>query len=384
MNLPFAAPLLAAWARWYARKQPQEPLEQLQLQEVQRVLLVVTTGIGDAIFSSVVFPSVRQALPQADIRLFCREGWRGLFAADPNLNGIIGYAGKFRRLFSTLRTLRAFRPDLTLILHGNDPDIIPLCVLAGSRFTVRIPTSGTAFTDLLANRNRPEDANTLPGLHYVDNRVRILDTVGIPIRTRAPSMTLDADLQQRVSTRLAQHFQGKPYWVLHIHAANPYKSLPLHIARDVVAQALIRFPEFGIVLSGGPENAADLRTLIPLDTTDTANPSHRILVIAGAFSLAESAACLAQARAVVAPDTGILHLAAALDRPVVGLFAPTTPALVGPRAPTAPVITLTQPLTCDPCLQKKCPHRPVLCMEQFSATEILDALAKQLAQPLAD
>jgi ADP-heptose:LPS heptosyltransferase len=77
----------------------------------------------------------------------------------------------------------------------------------------------------------------------------------------------------------------------------------------------------------------------------------------------------------VAPDTGLLHLAAALDVPTVGLFAPTSASLVGQRAEHAPARSLQQPLTCTPCLEKRCPYAEALCMAQFKPDQVLAALA---------
>ncbi|HTY98781.1 MAG TPA: glycosyltransferase family 9 protein [Rhodocyclaceae bacterium] len=371
MDIPLAEFFLSRYVAHAARRRPVAPLPVADLAAVRRVLLVLTTGIGDAVFSSAAFPSLRAAFPEAEIRLFCRSAWTELFAADPNLDGVIPYPGKFRRWRATLGVLRQFAPELTLVLHGNDPDILPLCYLAGSKYVIRIPTTGTKFPFLLSNRTRAEDAATVPGLHYVDNRLRILDSLGIPIVARTPAIHLAPELRQRVQAEFARRLKGRPYWVLHAHAADAYKNLPAMLVRELIDRAPEAFPGHSIVLTGGAENRAALQGLTPCH-------DNRIYVAAGRLSLAESAACLAGADAVVAPDTGILHLAAALDRPTLGLFSPTRAALVGQRAPHAEAKVIEKPPTCDPCLQKQCPHRPVTCMGQFAADEVLAALATLL------
>lgn len=374
MDIPFADTLLDWYVHRAAKRTPVRPLAELNLAQVKRVLLVLTTGIGDAIFSSAVFASLRHAMPQAEIALFCRQGWCDLFAGDPCLDVVIPYPGKFRAFFHTLDRLRSFGPDLTVILHGNDPDVIPLCYLAGSRFIVRIPTTGTRFVELLSNLHRPEDAATLPGLHYVDNRVRILDTLGVPVLSRAPAMYLDPSRVERVKRLLVERFRGRSYWVLHVHAADLYKTLPESLVRNLIAEALRAFPDYDLVLTGGVDNRAALQAMLPCG-----DYSERVFVAAGDFSLADTAACLVGAAAIVGPDTGVLHLAAALDRPVIGLYAPTKAALVGPRTPSCQPQVIEKQLTCDPCLQKKCHHRPVKCMAQFSADEVLVALSRSLS-----
>lgn len=370
MDNPIAELLLRHRVRRATERRPVLPLPIQDLAAIRRVLLVLTTGIGDAVLSTPVFPAVRQALPEADIRLFCREAWTDLFAHDPNLNGVIAYPGKFRRVRSTLHELSAFAPELALVLHGNDPDILPLCYLAGSRYLLRIPTTGTRYDYLLSNLSRPEDAATLPATHYIDNRLRVLDTLGIPVAVRAPAIHLAPALLEGVADRLAARLAGRPYWVLHCHAADAYKSLPEELAGAVLDRVAAAHPEMCCLLTGGAKDRPVIDRL--------ASMRPAVFAAAGEFNLAETAALLARARAVVAPDTGILHLGAALDRPVLGLYSPTRAALVGPRARTALIEIIEKPPTCDPCQQKKCPYRPVKCMAQFDADEVFAAISRIL------
>lgn len=375
MDLPCADSLLGAWVRHASRRRPVEPLASLDLAAVRRVLLVLTTGLGDAVLSTPVFQAVRRALPQARIALFVRSAWAPLFAAESDLDEVIPYPGKWRRFFATLGRLRGFEPDLTLVLHGNDPDILPLAFLAGSRHIVRVPTGGTRYGRLLSNITREQDRTTVPGLHYIDNRLRVLDTVGIPAARRTPVIRCDDDRRSAARAWVAARLGERPYVVVHPYAADSYKTWPAAQAGAFLAAALEQRPELGFVLTGGKGEqpaAAALAAGLPAD---------RVAVAAGAFDIAGTAGLLAGARAVIAPDTGLLHLAAALDVPTVGLYSPTQPALVGPRAETAAAITLTQPLTCTPCEEKRCPHKPALCMAQFGATDVLAALDEILGAP---
>lgn len=364
MNLPFAAPLLASWVRWRARRRPVHSLAELDLARTERVLLVLTTGLGDAILSTPVFDAVRRALPHARIGLFVRRAWAPLFRNEPDLDEVMVYHGKWRRFFATLAELRRFSPQLTLVLHGNDPDILPLVYLAGSQHIVRIPTRGTRYGDLLSNRSREQDQSTQPDRHYIDNRLRILDSVGItPTRT---TPVLRPPQSAAVTAWLAATCGGQPYVVIHPWAADSYKTWPMQQARSFLEQLARERPDLIAIVTGtrGHREAA----------TALATGLGSAHTAAGAFDIAGTAALLAGARAVIAPDTGILHMAAALDVPTVGLYSPTRPDLVGQRAATAKTLTLTHPLTCTPCMEKKCPHRPATCMAQFEATSVMWAL----------
>ena len=370
MNIPLADALLHAWVALRSRGAPVAPIETLRLDAVRRVLLVLTTGLGDAILSTPVFPALHRALPQADIRLLCRAAWAPLFAMDQDLNGVIVYPGKYRRFFRVLGDLRNFDPDLALVLHGNDPDILPLVFLAGSRFIVRIPVAGTRYGFLLSNKGRTQDRGTVAGLHYIENRLRILDTLGIGIAPpgSAPRIALDSATRESVRARIGARTGGRPYWVLHVHAADAYKVWPLEKARALIEAASARHPGNFVLLTG---SRADRGALVQL-----AAGIDGAQVVAGEFDIAETAACLAGASCVVAPDTGVLHLAAAVGAPVVGLYAPTFATLVGPRSRTAAVIQ--KPQTCDPCVEKNCPHVPKHCMAQIGVDEVMALLSPRL------
>ena len=370
MDIPFADTLLSAWVRISARQRPVAPIETLDLDNVDRVLLILTTGLGDAILSTPIFSAVRQALPHARVALFVRAQWAPLFAGETDIDEVIEYRGKWRSFFRTLMRLRRFRPTLTMVLHGNDPDILPLAYLSGSRHIVRIPTSGTRHGQLLSNAGRETDRNTLPTWHYIDNRLRILDTVGIPVSRRTPVIRLTETATATAATWHQHHLGGKRYVVVHPWAADTYKTWPTTQASQFLTMAQARWPDLGFVITGG---RADQAAAIAL-----AANHHNVVVAAGTLDLPVTAALIAEANAVIAPDTGILHLATALDTPVIGLYSPTNPALVGPRAAHAPVIALTKPLTCDPCMEKRCPYKPATCMGQFQAADVLSALAPSL------
>jgi ADP-heptose:LPS heptosyltransferase len=87
-------------------------------------------------------------------------------------------------------------------------------------------------------------------------------------------------------------------------------------------------------------------------------------------------ALLAELDALVAGDTGVSHLAAALGTPVVALFGPTDPALTAPRGPVAVV---AHPVPCAPCFYRACPiDHP--CMRGLAAEVVRDRVDALLAR----
>jgi heptosyltransferase-2 len=88
---------------------------------------------------------------------------------------------------------------------------------------------------------------------------------------------------------------------------------------------------------------------------------------------------LAGARAAVSTDSGLLHVAAALGTPSIGIFGPTSPWHWAPLNPLAAVIeTATKP-DCQPCHEPVCRFGHHLCMRTIASDQVLAATRRALA-----
>lgn len=102
-----------------------------------------------------------------------------------------------------------------------------------------------------------------------------------------------------------------------------------------------------------------------------------MLNLAGQTSLDEAIAVVARARAVVSNDSGLLHIASALNRPVVALYGSTNPDYAPPLSDQARIISLR--LACSPCRQRECPLGHHDCMNKMSVDLVWSELAPILA-----
>lgn len=102
--------------------------------------------------------------------------------------------------------------------------------------------------------------------------------------------------------------------------------------------------------------------------------------LAGATALAEAFALIAAARRVITNDTGLMHVAAALDVPQVAIFGSSSPLHTPPLSERARVLwlkndpTYQPPLDCAPCFQRECPLGHLRCLNDITAQRVRQAL----------
>ena len=94
--------------------------------------------------------------------------------------------------------------------------------------------------------------------------------------------------------------------------------------------------------------------------------------LAGETNLTEAIRLLAAANLVVSNDTGLLHVASALNRPVVALYGSTAPGLAPPYSDRSVSVSLN--LSCSPCRERICPLGHFNCMKELTPERVVNAI----------
>jgi heptosyltransferase II len=162
---------------------------------------------------------------------------------------------------------------------------------------------------------------------------------------------------------------GRPAVALCPGAVGPSKRWPAatygEVARTLTARGI------AVWVIGGPDEAglaAEIAAAGGPLVRDLTGPDLRNAILA-----------LAAAGAAVSNDSGLLHVAAALGTPAIGVFGPTSPWHWAPLNPLAAVIETRSELPCRPCHKPTCRLRHHRCMRDIPAAQVLEALERAMA-----
>ena len=312
-----------------------------------RVLLVKTSSLGDVIHALPALTDAARAIPGITFDWVVEEG----FAEIPTWHPAVGRVNPVairrwrKNIWQTIKSgeWRRFKQSLRAEKYDLVIDAQGLVKSAWLTRYVNAPVAGldkNSAREPLASRFYQRRLAVARGQHAVE-RLRQLFAValGYDLPKGLGDYGLDVE-------RLIELPRNKPY-VLFLHGTTwDTKHWPEVYWRDLALRMADKGVEVRLPWGNPAEKARAERIANGLSNA----------VVLPKLNLAGVARVLASASACVAVDTGLGHLAAALDVPTISLFGPTNPGLTGAYGKVQ--IHLASDFPCAPCLQKKCTYQP--------------------------
>ena len=104
--------------------------------------------------------------------------------------------------------------------------------------------------------------------------------------------------------------------------------------------------------------------------------SNNYINLIGKTSLEDALIILSQSTCVVSNDSGLMHVAAALNRPVVGIYGSSSPEYTPPLIEKDKKVIMYEDLSCSPCFKRICPLEHMNCLENISVNSVRQSISK--------
>lgn len=287
-----------------------------------RILLVKPSALGDVCRSMPILASLRAAFPAARIDWLVQDDFEAAVQGHPALERVVAFPrrawkrwwmpGVVSQVHSFRGTLRAANYDLVVDAQGLLRSGLFMRFTGAARrvgWTDAKEWSWLAANERHARRGGPDATEVM---------LALLEDAGIP-PVRDARMHVQASAMQAWRDRRGAMGIGDRYVALAPTSRWSSKRWPAARWR-ALAERLVARGETVLML-GAPSEREQVRACMP---------RNGAIDLCGALPLGEWFAALAGAEAVVANDSAAVHAAAALGRPLVGIYGATDPASVGP------------------------------------------------------
>ncbi|MFN8276527.1 MAG: glycosyltransferase family 9 protein [Chitinophagales bacterium] len=324
-----------------------------------KILVIRFSSIGDIVLTTPVVRALHEQL-HAEVHFLTKPAFAPLVAANPHIAQVHVLQ---KSLLDTIQQLRTQQFDLVVDLHHNLRTAIVKAGLMKPAYS--FPKRNMEKWLLVQFKK-----NFLPREHVVDRYMKTIAPLGAKPDGKGLDFFIHSSQQLHVA-EVDQHL-SQPFLAWVIGAKFGTKQFPPSRIAEVLNHA--SFPNMPIVLIGGKEDQDAAQHIV-------ACTNRRVFNACGRFGLQQSASIVSQAAAVIANDTGFMHIAAALKRPVISVWGNTVPAFgMTPYYGQLPVknqAVEVEGLPCRPCSKigyRQCPQQHFNCMMKINADDLLKAL----------
>jgi lipopolysaccharide heptosyltransferase II len=340
-----------------------------ELSSVFNILIIKISSLGDVILATPSIRALRNKFPKA--KIFCLVGKQSREAIErcPYLDGLIVCDFKekdkgIKGLLRSARELRRYCFDMAIDLQNSRKShLLSFLSMAPQRFGY----ANRKLSFLLNNRIKENPLIVAP----VEHQFRTLELLGINTKDTRLEIWPSAADEEYIDNILQTEWLSPGEQLIGINIAASQRWLskcwPLkNIAAlcDMLSEKRLR-----PVITGSEGDFSLSDKLFKLTKAKPLNFVGRTTVL-------QLACLIKKCKAFVSADSAPLHVAAAVDAPIVALFGPTLPQRHMP--PAKNFVVIKRDISCRPCYKPECKDNA--CMKYIGAQEVLEAVEKLISK----
>jgi lipopolysaccharide heptosyltransferase II len=333
-----------------------------------KILILKPSSLGDVIQALPVLRLLKLHFRDAEIFWWIDSALAPLLEDDLDLAGIVRFERKrwaapihWPEMFRSIRSLRAQNFDLVIDLQCLARSGA-FAWLANGKFLIgldEVREGARGFYDLAVPR---KSFHT----HAVDWYLSVLPQLGVPVHKNFNWLPERLEIAAAVKSKWK--IDGANWIAIQPGARWENKRWPVENFAELVRLLSKKFSDARFAILGSAEDK-------PFSEIISRAAPERCLNLCGETSLAEMVEWIRLCDLMITNDTGPMHVAAALNQPLVALFGPTEPRRTGPYGQLENVMRIELP--CAPCLKSYCAWKnPNECLTAISPQIVFERVTK--------
>lgn len=350
------------------------------INSVTRILIIAPNWIGDAVMSQPFIAAIKQALPTCHIDVLVTPWVAPIYRACAEVNQVIEVPLQHGKLQwrTRLQLAQQFR-----LAHYTSCFILPNSLKAAlipwlAKIPVRIGYRGEMRWGLITHAlaNPPQTARGPMVEHYA-KLLHLLPKLALPIGELVSSKPARLFIPDQDQTEIQQRLAKEKIDVAALYVLapgaefGPAKRWPSSHFAALAAMILQHNMRAHIIILGSASDH-EIGQSIQEQAKNSGINTARLHNWCGTTSLNQALATIANCQAMVSNDSGLMHIAAALEIQQVAIFGSSDPRHTPPQSIKASVIWLHLP--CSPCYQRTCPLGTLACLQEITPAQVFTAL----------
>lgn len=342
----------------------------------KNILVVEMLYIGDVIAVTPTIRTLKQKFPDAKITTMLVPSMVDIISGNPNVDSIIAFSKddfkyKFHRIAESLKG----KYDLAIIMHpGREIGSYTISkLLYEAKIPFRIGSTKVGFMEgrgfFLHRKTKP----TFKYKHKINDNLDVVKLLGVTITDKHLEIYTAPEADDYIARLLKKNKIMSNDFVVVIHAAAKHKTHYWFDDRFAkLADILVEKYNAKIVFTGAIEDFMVNTNVIRL-------MKHNAVNLAGLADIKQLFSIVNRANLVVSVDTGTMHVAAALERPVVALFGAGDPRNWMPYSPLGNARYIYKKNeACVSCRKYECKRGDMQCMSVISVEDVLEKVESLL------
>ena len=337
------------------------------------ILIVKLSAIGDVIHTLPALNAIRNYYPEANITWLVEEDAASLVIGHKALDRVIVSKRKrwlkalrslsllstIKDVYGFIKVLRDTRYDMILDFQALLKSGILIALARGQRkigFGKGLEHMEHSY--MFLNERIPAIDMEI---HALTRGMVLLNAIGIPTNEIEYKLPVSNDDCEKVDELMKRHDINGVKFLIAINPVAKWESKLWPKERFArLADMIIDEYDARIIFTGGSEDRHIIQDIMSA-------MKGRALNLAGHTTLKMLAALYEKTVLVISTDTGPMHLAAAMETPVVAIFGPTAPWRTGPYGSSHRVVRADP--ECSPCFKRQC--ETIDCMHQISEDQVM-------------